>query len=159
MALTDHNDDISQVKLQVGLLERDVHQSISLFERLSHSIEKIQEVNTNLLRMITLHEEKHEQHERFQNTIQQDIKELHSRITTVAREIEEMIERKEQKILDCLAIQYKTASPKTNSDEDPISSLFNLSKQGKMVWAVLAATFFLGYYSAKIQAFFEAILK
>jgi len=144
-------EEFADMKLQMGLLERDTQQNRILFDRLSQSIEKIQEVNVNLLRMIALHDEKHEQHERFQNTFQQDIKDLHSRITTVAREIQEMIEKKEQKILDCILSREQ--------NNESIFSLFNIDKLGKFVWAIIVIVFFIGYYTAKIQPMFESLLK
>lgn len=147
-------EEFADMKLQMGLLERDTQQNRILFDRLSQSIEKIQEVNVNLLRMIALHDEKHEQHERFQNTFQQDIKDLHSRITTVAREIQEMIEKKEQKILDCIL-----ANESEKDNEDSLSSIFKIGKYGKVIWAIIVMVFFIGYYTAKIQPIFESLLK
>lgn len=152
--MADLPEDVSELKLQMGLLGRDIQQNTMLFDRLSHSIEKIQEVNVNLLRMIALHEEKHEQHERFQTVFQQDIKDLHSRITTVAREIQEMIEKKEQKILDCIAA-HETAI----DGEESLLSIFKIGKYGKVIWALIVIVFFVGYYTAKIQPIFESLLK
>lgn len=152
--MADLPEDVSELKLQMGLLGRDIQQNTMFFDRLSHSIEKIQEVNVNLLRMIALHEEKHEQHERFQDAFQQDIKDLHSRITTVAREIQEMIEKKEQKILDCIL-----AHEAEGENDDSFLSLFKIGKYGKVIWAIIVMVFFVGYYTAKIQPIFESLLK
>lgn len=152
--MTGPEEEVADIKLQMGLLGRDIQQNTMLFDRVSQSIEKIQEVNVSLLRMIALHEEKHEQHERFQNTFQQDIKDLHSRITTVARDIQEMIEKKEQKILDCIL-----ANESSNQDDDSVLSLFKIGKYGKVIWAIIVMVFFIGYYTAKIQPIFESILK
>lgn len=152
--MTGPEEEVAEMKLQMGLLGRDIEQNSKLFDRLSQSIEKIQEVNVNLLRMIALHEEKHEQHERFQNAFQQDIKDLHSRITTVAREIEEMIERKEQKILDCINARDLAAE-----QNESVLSAFNIGKFGKMIWAIIVAVFFIGYYTAKIQPVVENLIK
>ena len=40
------------IEMKVGLLGKDVEQTDRLCEKLSESIEKLQEVNANLLRMI-----------------------------------------------------------------------------------------------------------
>lgn len=152
--MTGPEEEVADIKLQMGLLGRDIQQNTMLFDRVSQSIEKIQEVNVSLLRMIALHEEKHEQHERFQNTFQQDIKDLHSRITTVARDIQEMIEKKEQKILDCIL-----ANESEKDNEDSLLSIFNIGKYGKVIWAIIVMVFFIGYYTAKIQPIFESLLK
>ena len=48
---------IHDVELKIGLLGKDVEQTDRLCEKLSESIEKLQEVNVNIMRMITLHEQ------------------------------------------------------------------------------------------------------
>ena len=79
------------IEMKVGLLGKDVEQTDRLCEKLSESIEKLQEVNANLLRMITLHEQRHEQHEKVETDLKEDIKDLHDRIDQVERHISERI--------------------------------------------------------------------
>jgi archaellum component FlaC len=79
-------DNLKDVELQVGLLEKDVEQTSKLLEKISESLDKMSEISTNLSRIITLHEQKHEQHEKVEGYLKEDVKELHSRITTVTRE-------------------------------------------------------------------------
>jgi len=90
--------ELSDVKLKVGLLTKDVEQVNSFCEKISESIDKIQEMNGNMIRMITLHEQRHEQHEKAETELKEDIKELHSRITTVNREIHDRIDQVEHHI-------------------------------------------------------------
>ena len=90
--------ELSDVKLKVGLLSKDIEQVNSFCEKLSESIDKIQEMNGNMIRMITLHEQRHEQHEKAETELKEDIKELHSRITTVNREIHDRIDQVEHHI-------------------------------------------------------------
>ena len=61
--------EVQDIKLKVGLMEKYIHQTNVLCERLSHSIEKIQELNQNLLQMIKLHEQKHHQHDKVESEI------------------------------------------------------------------------------------------
>lgn len=91
-------DDLKNVELQVGLLEKDVEQTTKLLEKISESLDKMSEISINLSRMITLHEQKHEQHEKVEAYLKEDIKDLHSRITTVTREIHDKIEHIEKHI-------------------------------------------------------------
>lgn len=88
----------NEVKLQIGLLNKDVEYNTLLCDKLSESIEKIQEMNMNLIKMIALHENKHEQHEKAEDDLRQDYKELHSRITTINREIHDRIDQVERHI-------------------------------------------------------------
>ncbi len=90
--------DINDLKLEVGLLKKDFQLIDKLCESLSVSITKLEEVNTDLLKMITLHEQKHQQHEKVENEVKDDIKELHSRITTVSREIHDRMDDVERHI-------------------------------------------------------------
>ena len=83
---------IHDVELKIGLLGKDVEQTDRLCEKLSESIEKLQEVNVNIMRMITLHEQRHEQHEKVEKEVKDDIKDLHDRIDQVERHISERID-------------------------------------------------------------------
>ena len=83
---------IHDVELKIGLLGKDVEQTDRLCSKLSESIEKLQEVNVNIMRMITLHEQRHEQHEKVEKEVKDDIKDLHDRIDQVERHISERID-------------------------------------------------------------------
>lgn len=91
-------EDLHDLRLDVGLLKKDVQLVDRLCNSLSMSIAKLEEVNTNLLKMITLHEQKHEQHEKVELEVKDEVKELHSRITTVSREIHDRMDDIEQHI-------------------------------------------------------------
>ena len=86
-------EDIHDLKLEIGLLKGEFEQVNKLTEKISISIEKIQELNVNVLQMLTAHEEKHESQIRYRATVEGDIKELHSRITTIAREVHDRIDQ------------------------------------------------------------------
>lgn len=153
-----NEQELSDLKLQVGLMGRDIQQNTMFFDRLSQSIEKIQEVNYNLLRMISLHEEKHEQHERFQEDFQQDIKDLHSRITSSIRDVMDAIDKSETKVIQLIESHLKQRP--TQGDHDDISwhTILSIGKYSRLLWAVIVAVFFIGYYVAKIQPFFVSLL-
>lgn len=92
------DQELSNVRLKVGLLEKDVEVVNDICGRITDSIEKIQDMNQNVINMITLHGQRHEQHDRVESELKEDIKELHSRITTVNREIHERIDQVEHHI-------------------------------------------------------------
>jgi len=92
------DQELSNVKLKVGLLEKDIEVVNDICGRITDSIEKIQDMNQNVINMITLHGQRHEQHERVETELKEDIKELHSRITTVNREIHDRIDQVEHHI-------------------------------------------------------------
>ena len=95
-------EKINDLKLDVELLKKDVEQFDTLCDRITQSIEKIQDVNQNLIKMISLHEQRHDQHEKTEEDLDDDIKELHSRITTINREIHDRIDQVEHHITETI---------------------------------------------------------
>jgi predicted nucleic acid-binding Zn-ribbon protein len=83
---------IHELEMKVGLLGKDVEQTDRLCEKLSESIAKIQELNVNIMQMITLHEQRHEQHEKVETDLKEDIRDLHDRIDQVERHISARID-------------------------------------------------------------------
>lgn len=83
---------VHELELKVGLLGKDVEQTDRLCEKLSESIAKIQELNVNIMQMITLHEQRHEQHEKVETDLKEDIRDLHDRIDQVERHISARID-------------------------------------------------------------------
>jgi small-conductance mechanosensitive channel len=83
---------VHDLEMKIGLLGKDVEQTDRLCEKLSESIAKIQELNVNIMQMITLHEQRHEQHEKVENDLKDDIRDLHDRIDQVERHISERID-------------------------------------------------------------------
>jgi len=81
-----------QLDVKVSLLEKDIQQTNRVLDKLSESIEKIQEMNDTMIRMISLHEHRHEQHEKVEKDLKEDIKDLHDRIDQVERHISERID-------------------------------------------------------------------
>jgi chromosome segregation ATPase len=83
---------IHEIEMKVGLLNKDVEMTDRLCSKLSESITKIQELNVNIMQMITLHEQRHEQHEKVETELKTDIKDLHDRIDQVERHISQRID-------------------------------------------------------------------
>lgn len=92
------DEKLHQIDMKVNLMERDVEQLGRVQDRFWETIDKIQEVNANLAKMITLHEQRHEQHELVEDDVKEDVKELHSRITTVTRELHDKMDELEKNI-------------------------------------------------------------
>lgn len=97
-------------RIEIELLKKDVTMMSQLFNKFDVTIEKMQEIATSLSRMVSLQEQRIEAQEvvtkEVQNTLEMrrmehknDINELHSRITTVNRELTEKIEETERAIL------------------------------------------------------------
>jgi prefoldin subunit 5 len=141
--------ELNDLKLDIGLLTRDVEHTNRLCEKLSESIDKLQEVNVNILRMITLHEQKHDQHEKSQKDMKDDIKELHSRITTVTRELHERIDQVEKHITDRLDdIRSDLA---VHKQQDKKTIITELSEVERWKWIILGAVMSSGFILGKLE--------
>jgi seryl-tRNA synthetase len=131
------------------LLTKDVEQTNRLCEKLSESIEKLQEVNVNILRMITLHDQRHDQHEKSENEMKEDIKELHSRITTVTRELHERIDQVEHHITS--RIDDLRSDLLNHKKEDKKTIITELSEVERWKWIILGAVMSSGFLLGKLE--------
>jgi chromosome segregation ATPase len=132
-------NDIKDVELEVGLLKKDVQLIDRLCAKLSESIEKTSEVSANLAKMITLHEQKHEQHEKVENELKEDIKDLHARIDEVERHISSRIDS----LKDFICKENEQSASKKS---------FNLSEEfSKYKWMVLGAAMAIGWIIGNIN--------
>lgn len=97
-------------KLEIELLKKDVHSMTELLKKFDIALDKIQEIAANLSRMVSLQEQRLENQEEATKQVQQtleirrmehetNIKELHSRITTVNRDLSTKIQETEKAIL------------------------------------------------------------
>lgn len=118
-------DDYS-TKIDIELLKKDVNIMTSLCEKFDKTIDKMQEIASSLQQMVSLHEQRLESQEKVSQEVQSvlemrriehnnDIKELHSRITTVNRELSDKIEETERNILDELHALREELKAEKNS--------------------------------------------
>jgi hypothetical protein len=117
-------ENLQEIKLQIGLLDKDIKTQHTVLDKISDSIEKIQELNINLIKMMSLHDQRLEQHEKTDKFLAEqielrrrelidDIKDLHSRITTTSRELTDKMSELEGRVLDKLSdIKNEIHTPK-----------------------------------------------
>ena len=97
-------------RVEIELLKKDVSIMTSLCEKFDKTIDKMQEIASSLSKMVSLQEQRLETQEAATKEVQSilemrriehnnDIKDLHSRITTVNRELSDKIEETEKTIL------------------------------------------------------------
>lgn len=138
------------LELKVGLLDKDIQQTNRLCDKLSESIEKIQEMNANIIRMITIHEQRHEHHDKAEEDLKDDIKELHSRITTVSREIHERIDQVERSITERLdALRNDLIRHKQEDGGGKIGD--TLKEIDKYKWMILGAAIAIGWIIGNVN--------
>jgi len=149
-----HQDDtVNELKLEIGLLKKDSQQLSSITNKLSDSIEKIQEMNGNLLRMIALHEQKHEGHNRTENELKEDIKELHSRISTKTRELQEKIGLTEKHLADKIdSLRRELQTHESNDSARSNSKAKNIINQiENYKYLILGIALTIGFIAGNIN--------
>lgn len=104
-------ESINGVKLDVELIKKDILVVNDICRKLDTTIEKLEELTVSMTKILSLHEQKLEYQEKRGQELDKlielrrtellaDIKELHSRVTTVNRELTTQIEQTEQKITE-----------------------------------------------------------
>lgn len=97
-------------RLEIELLKKDVVTMSALLTKFDTALDKMQEIASSLSRMVSLQEQRLEVQETATKELQSvlemrrlehnsEIKDLHSRITTVNRDLTEKIDQTESKIL------------------------------------------------------------
>jgi transposase len=137
--------EMSNLKLEIGLLKKDNQQLTAITNKLSDSIDKIQEMNGNLLRMIALHEQKHEGHLRVEDEIKDDIKDLHSRVTTVTRELQDKISDVEKHLADKIDSLRKELILHKTEDQGKVKPTEILAKIENYKYLILGAAIAAGF--------------
>jgi len=143
-------DKINNLKLDVELLKKDVERFDTLCDRITQSIEKIQDVNQNLIKMISLHEQRHDQHEKTEEDLDDDIKELHSRITTINREIHDRIDQVEHHITERIDTLRSDLIKHKQEDRNPFVKWADIDK---VKWFLIGVVLAIGFLLGKIDIF------
>lgn len=141
----DINESIHNLKLNHGLLEKDVQSLNKFCDKISESIQKIQELNHNFMKMISLCEQRHIRHDDIEETLKEDLKEVHSRITSVNRDMHDRllsIEHSIGKKIDDLKVDLQTNYCK---NEDAGTFLSFIRTFDKYKWMVVGAALVIGW--------------
>jgi hypothetical protein len=147
------SQELNEVKLKLGLLEKDVQMTGNLLVKVSESIEKIQEMNLNLIKMLSIHEQRHSQHEKVESELKEDIKELHSRISTQNKQLNDRIDLLEHHVttrLDALRVdllQHKKQEfpDDKHNNNSLISKIENLNEwRWMIIGGIILAAWVIG---------------
>lgn len=156
-------------RVEIELLKKDVSIMASLCEKFDTTIDKMQEIASNLSRMVSLQEQRLENQEETTKEIQSvlemrrvehnnDIKELHSRITTVNRELSEKIEDTEKAILHELQ-SIRQEIRESHKTKDESSLMARLSEVEAWKYTMMGGIIVITWVLAKsdLSKFFKLI--
>jgi len=97
---------VKTLDTEVELLKREVNDMKQIHLRLDHAIEKIADVSQSLHTIMAVHEEKiirqEEQLEQQENEFKHTVQELHSRITSNAKETSTQMGEMERRLVDAM---------------------------------------------------------
>ena len=92
-------ESITDLKVEVAGLKKDIEQVNNLNGRLDTAIEKLTDVSTAIKSMLAVHEEKIARQEQIDEVIFDKLKERAGEIDTVHRELSKEIQQVEKKLL------------------------------------------------------------
>ena len=129
------------VETEIALLKREVDDMKGIHVRLDSAIEKIAEVSSSLHTVIAVHEEKlarqEETLEENEKHFRDNVQELHSRITTNAKETSQHMSEMERRLLDELQTIRKEMSSRVGMLE-------------KWKWVIVGGSIVAGFIILKI---------
>jgi hypothetical protein len=92
-------DSITDLKVEVAGVKKDIEQAYNLNSRLDTAIEKLTDVSTSIKQMLAVHEEKIARQEQIDEVIFDKLKERAGEIGNVHRELSREIQQVEKKLL------------------------------------------------------------
>jgi len=135
------NTIMSDLNTEVQLLKKEVSDMKMIYSRLDKAIEKISDVSNSINRMLAVHEEKISQQEesqiRTEQEINNDIKELHSRISTNNREL-----------MNLMSEQHKEQTDKMTKLEIELQGRVGVLEKWR--WIIIGGSIVVGFIIQKM---------
>ena len=132
---------MSDLNTEVQLLKKEVSDMKMIYSRLDKAIEKISDVSNSINRMLAVHEEKISQQEevqiRTEQEINNDIKELHSRISTNTREL-----------MNLMSEQHKEQTEKMTKLEIELHGRVGVLEKWR--WIIIGGSIVVGFILQKM---------
>lgn len=150
-------------KIEIELLKKDVTTMSALLEKFDTTIDKMQEIASNLSKMVSLQEQRLENQEKITSEVQSilemrrlehnnNIKDIYNRINTVNKELTDKIEDTEKAIL----AELQAIRQKLDADKNTFGSRLSQIETWKymVIGALLLVSFVVGNMSS-IAKFFN----
>lgn len=132
-------DEQVAIKVEVGVLKEKVNTLTDLCEKMDRVIEKLADNHATMTNQIYQDMEK-----RKENTVS-DIKELHSRITTVDRNLSDKIELTERRIMDEIKSLRDHITEHNQKEENDLKSILQWK------WMVAGGVVVLAWIIANLK--------
>lgn len=161
--------DRNSLETDVAVLKHEVGQIGQLFTKLDSALDKLGDVANNITKLLAVHEEKIGMSERIDRELfelvekrrvemAEDIKEIHSRISTIQRELSDEITETEHTIINALDDLKKTLK-ETKAEHDKKNSDISdrLRELEKWRWVLLGGGTVIGLLLSKLNVIIDLI--
>jgi chromosome segregation ATPase len=141
------------IDAQVKVLE-------SVVSRLDSNIEKLTELSNNIGKLLAVHDERLNNLEKDNNKVDDNIKDIHSRITTISREICDKIDSVEGMIENKLKESAENSTKQHNEIKNDIETKINVlsARVGVLEtwrWIIIGGATVVGYLAEKAFKLFS----
>ena len=148
-------DANTSLATKIAVMESDIRQMSGLFGKLDISIEKITELNTSIKEVLAVHEQRISATEidieRTYDTFEEKYEQLHSRISTVNRELVKDLKSNTDKVMDAVVDLKEGIDAHAKIHDDRIRAL------EKRQWMMMGAAAVLGFLIGNLD-FFQLLI-
>jgi predicted nucleic acid-binding Zn-ribbon protein len=140
------------VETEIELLKREVSDMKGIHVRLDSAIEKIADVSSSLHTIMAVHEEKLARQEdalnEQENQLRDNIQDLHSRITTNAKETHTAMGEMERRLVEQMNAHSKTEEEHFRKMREELSSRVGILEKWK--WLIVGGSIVAGFIIQKV---------
>lgn len=140
------------LETQVQILKKEVEDMKDIHIRLDNAIEKIADVSNSLHTMIAVHEEKLIRQEDalddHEKKLQENIMELHSRVTNNAKEVRELLTDSERRMIDAMREHNRAETAEFQKLRDELTSRVGILEKWR--WIIIGGSIVIGFIIQKL---------
>jgi predicted RNase H-like nuclease (RuvC/YqgF family) len=138
-------EKVNELRVDVEVIKRDIDTLTNLCEKMDKIIEKLVDHQDIIINQI------YQDMDRRKADTNQDVKELHSRITTVSKDLSEKVDNTETKIMNEIKALSVQISAHNKKEDDDIAKLL------KWKWTIMGGIIVISWLTSHIG--FDTILK
>ena len=143
---------VKTLETEVELLKREVTEMKEIHFRLDSAIDKIADVSRSLHTMLAVHEEKLMRQEDAlddqEKKLQENIMELHSRITTNAKEQTQQMGEMERRMIEAMKDHNRTETEQFQKLREEISNRVGILEKWR--WIIIGGSIVIGFIIQKL---------
>jgi uncharacterized protein (DUF3084 family) len=140
------------VETEIALLKREVDDMKGIHVRLDAAIEKIADVSTSLHTIMAVHEEKlirqEEALDEQEKKLQENIMELHSRITSNAKETHTAMGEMERRLVDQMNAHSQKEEEHFRKMREELSQRVGILEKWR--WLIIGGSIVIGFIIQKV---------